>query len=184
VTSAHAPPRRERPQIHLATGLDIDEIGRIHALSRRTSYAQLVPSHALAQLTPAAQAEYWHRRLATEPHPHVAYVLRVRRTVEGFAMGSATGSTATLNAIHVMPGFHGTGLGQLLYDRLMDDFDSWACTTAILWVLCGNDRAQSFYRRNGWVADGSRRTHTIGGVEVPIVRYRRPLSPRATGRNQ
>jgi GNAT superfamily N-acetyltransferase len=172
------------PQIHLAAGPDIDEIGRIHALSRRASYAGLVPSHALAQLTPAAQAEYWHRRLATEPHPHAIYVLRLRGTVEGFAMGSATGSTATLNAIHVMPGFHGTGFGQLLHDRLMDDFGDWACTTAVLWVLVGNDRAQSFYRRNGWVADGSRGTHAIGRVEVPVVRYRRPLSTSAAGRNR
>jgi len=43
-------------------------------------------------------------------------------------------------------------------------------------VLRGNERAQSFYRRNGWTHDGTTSSHEVGGVDVPVLRYRRPVT--------
>ena len=47
---------------------------------------------------------------------------------------------------------------------------------AQLWVLVGNDRAQRFYRADGWSPDGTRRRDEIYGVDVDEVRFRRSLS--------
>ena len=49
-------------------------------------------------------------------------------------------------------------------------------TDAVLWVLVGNDRAQRFYRADGWRPDGQRRSVEIWEVEVDEVRYPRRLS--------
>jgi hypothetical protein len=47
---------------------------------------------------------------------------------------------------------------------------------AALWVLVGNERAQRFYRADGWARDGSRRLDAVWGAAVDEVRYRRHLS--------
>lgn len=47
---------------------------------------------------------------------------------------------------------HGPGTGQALLDAVLGD------APAYLWTVEQNPRAQAFYRRNGFVADGARRT--------------------------
>ena len=162
-------------QIRPATPVDVDGIGRVHALSRRAAYVDLLPAHALALVTPARQAGVWRARLATMPEPHAVHVVTVDGLVQGFVVGEADDRTGLLVAIHVLPALHGTGAGQVLHDRLLSDFAAWGCTHAELWVLEGNERAQSFYRRNAWTHDRTTRPHTVGGVEVPSLRYRRSV---------
>jgi hypothetical protein len=47
---------------------------------------------------------------------------------------------------------------------------------AVLWVLVGNDRAQRFYRLDGWRADGGQRSEELWGVAVDEMRFRRHLA--------
>ena len=47
---------------------------------------------------------------------------------------------------------------------------------AVLWVLVGNDRAERFYRRDGWLPDGAQRRVEVWDVAVDEVRYHRALS--------
>ena len=48
-------------------------------------------------------------------------------------------------------------------------------TEALLWVLVGNERAQRFYRLDGWEADDTRRRVEVWGIAVDEIRYRRRL---------
>ena len=48
-------------------------------------------------------------------------------------------------------------------------------TEAVLWVLVGNDRAERFYRADGWLPDGRRQSDEIWGVTVDETCYRRDL---------
>jgi ribosomal protein S18 acetylase RimI-like enzyme len=156
---------------------DLPQIGEVHAASRHAAYAGLVAPDALARVTPQTQARVWRQRLTDEPGPWSILVVEKSddRRVDGFVLGSGSGPVATLNAIHVLPELHGSGAGQLLHDHIVAEFRAWGSSTAQLWVLEGNARAQAFYRRNGWALDGGRDTHDIGGALVPIVRYRLPL---------
>lgn len=162
-------------QIRPATPSDLDAIGRVHALSRRAAYVGLVPSDALARVTPEGQAEVWRGRLTAVADPHAVHVAVVDDLVQGFVVGESEGRTGLLVAIHTLPEQHGAGVGQRLHDRLLADFEEWRCVTAELWVLEGNERAQSFYRRNHWTHDGTRQPHTVGGTVVPTLRYVRQL---------
>ncbi|MEO6266699.1 MAG: N-acetyltransferase [Nocardioidaceae bacterium] len=162
-------------QIRPATPSDLDAVGRVHALSRQAAYVDLMPADALARVTPERQAEVWRTRLAATPDPHAVHVAVVDGVVQGFVVGETEGGTAQLVAIHTLPEQHGSGAGQRLHDRLLADFADWGCDTAELWVLEGNERAQSFYRRNGWTRDGTRKPHAVGGIVVPTLRYVRQL---------
>jgi ribosomal protein S18 acetylase RimI-like enzyme len=46
---------------------------------------------------------------------------------------------------------------------------------AILWVLQGNDRARSFYEREGWEADGPTRVENVYDIVSTVSRFRRAL---------
>lgn len=53
-----------------------------------------------------------------------------------------------LHHLYTLSPTHGTGLGQRLLDATIGD------SPAFLWILNDNPRAERFYRRNGFVADG------------------------------
>lgn len=54
-----------------------------------------------------------------------------------------------LDRLYVRPEAHGSGAGQRLFDVAVGD------RSAYLWILRDNPRAERFYRRNGFVPDGS-----------------------------
>jgi GNAT superfamily N-acetyltransferase len=161
---------------------DLDTIGRVHARSRAAAYDGLVPAPALARVTPHSQAEVWRRRWAERREPTALLVAADDGQVVGFAQGDGVGDVAELTAIHLLPRHQGGGAGQALHDALLDRFATWGCSSADLWVLRGNERAQSFYRRNGWTHDGTTGEHDVGGAVVPILRYRRPVTSATTRR--
>ncbi|WP_432560359.1 GNAT family N-acetyltransferase [Granulicoccus sp. GXG6511] len=57
--------------------------------------------------------------------------------------------TFMLDRLYVLPAEHGTGAGQALFDVAV------GARSAYLWILRNNPRAERFYRRNGFVPDGS-----------------------------
>jgi ribosomal protein S18 acetylase RimI-like enzyme len=151
---------------------DLGRIGLIHSRSRQAAYAGLVPSDALARITPDEQVEVWRVRMATLPSPNAPLVVEVDGEVVGFAVGQLTPDTgAELTAIHVLPEHRGTGAGKALLDAVVVAFGQWGVSDARLHVVAGNERAQAFYRRNGWHLLGSAGNHEIGGASVPVLEY-------------
>jgi ribosomal protein S18 acetylase RimI-like enzyme len=70
-----------------------------------------------------------------------------------------------LYAIYVRAAWWGSGLGQLLWDAVEPD------EPCSLWVLEANARAQAFYRRNGFVADGTRDHYAgLDAWEIRMIR--------------
>jgi ribosomal protein S18 acetylase RimI-like enzyme len=161
--------------IRPATSDDLAAVGRVHALSRNAAYAGLMPADALARVTPARQKAVWRERLADAPERSALLVSTHDGEVVGFTQGEDRDGVGHLNAIHLLPEQQGSGAGQALHDALLDRFAAWGCTSATLYVVRGNERAQAFYRRNGWTHDGTTSSHEVGGVVVPVLVYRRSL---------
>ena len=66
--------------------------------------------------------------------------------------------------LYVLAADHGTGAGRALLEAVIDRAES-----AALWVADPNPRAQAFYRKHGFVADGT--AQVDGGVrEIRMVR--------------
>ena len=161
--------------IRPATSDDLAAVGRVHSLSRNAAYAGLLPADALARVTPARQEAVWRERLADAPERSALLVATHDGEVVGFTQGEDRDGVGHLNAIHLLPERHGGGAGQALHDALLERFAAWGCTSATLYVVRGNERAQAFYRRNGWTHDGTTSSHEVGGVVVPVLLYRRSL---------
>jgi ribosomal protein S18 acetylase RimI-like enzyme len=69
-----------------------------------------------------------------------------------------------LYVLYVQAADHGTGAGLALLDAVVDPKES-----AALWVADPNPRAQAFYRKHGFVADGTAQVED-GVREIRIVR--------------
>ena len=148
---------------------DLVDVGRLHASSRGAAYDGLVPSEALANVTPETQTEVWRERMS---HPATsAFVAERDGELVGFVSLLETEDGTELNAIHVLPEVVGTGVGTALMKAAVQHARARGADTLHLFVIEGNERARAFYTRTGWRLTGVAGTHEIGGAQVGIVRY-------------
>ena len=76
---------------------------------------------------------------------------------------------------YVDPTAWGRGVGRVLMANARSRLSGLGFTEAVLWALTGNDRADRFYRADGWLPDGQRREEDVWGIRVSNIRYRRLL---------
>ena len=88
---------------------------------------------------------------------------------------AAAGWRRQLYVLYVYAAGHGTGAGRALLEAVIDPAEP-----AVLWVADPNPRAQAFYRKHGFAADGTARS----GDEVREIRMVRGVQHDGTGRSQ
>lgn len=71
-----------------------------------------------------------------------------------------------LLALYVDPDCWGQGVGQQLVHTARRQLADLGFNEAILWVLAGNERAEHFYRADGWIADGGLHQDEVWGIIV------------------
>jgi ribosomal protein S18 acetylase RimI-like enzyme len=120
----------------------------------------------------SARERFWTAALTDERYREnrVAVAERDGRLV-GIAMSgppldAAAAWARQLYVLYVHAADHGTGAGPALLDAVVDPEES-----AVLWVADPNPRAQAFYRKRGFVADGTAQVED-GVREVRMVRDR------------
>ncbi|SMH32479.1 Ribosomal protein S18 acetylase RimI [Rathayibacter oskolensis] len=136
---------------------DAEEIARVHVGSWRETYrGSLVTDDVLddPELLPRRVA-FW--RAALTDSRWAANRIAVAEhdgALVGIAMsGPVDGDERThLHVLYLLAEHHGTGAGAALLDAVLE-----AADPAALWVGDPVPRAQAFYRRHGFVADGSTR---------------------------
>jgi GNAT superfamily N-acetyltransferase len=177
---------RAREEIHevpveVRTALPADAIAvaEVHVRSWQVAYRGLLSDAYLASLRSEDRAARYtfDRTGARDPATIVALV-------GGAIVGFATTGPARhdqdlrvgeLLALYVDPPVWGRGIGRRLVVEARRRLLENGFAEAILWVLAGNDRAERFYRADGWVTDGTCREEEIWGVTASEVLYRRVL---------
>ncbi len=158
-----------------AVPADTDKVARLHVRSWQSAYRGLVAQDYLDGLTPDGVADrYAFGRMGLQLPSTVVAV--DGSTICGLA---TTGlcrdlpNAGELMAIYVDPAYQGTGVGRSLIAAARKRLQLRGVTAAVLWVLDANARARSFYERDGWRCDGTRRSVTFGDHPVAQLRYRR-----------
>jgi GNAT superfamily N-acetyltransferase len=88
--------------------------------------------------------------------------------MSGPPLDAAAAWERQLYVLYVLADGHGTGAGLALLQAVIDPTESTA-----LWVADPNPRAQAFYRKHGFVADGTAQVED-GVREIRMVRTVRP----------
>ena len=164
-----APQPLVRPALRPAVPDDAPAGALMHAACWREAYGPLVDGARLEQRLgdTARWTAAWTAQLASGP-PRV--VAEADGELVGFAVvgpcrDEEPVTPTELYAIYTRSLWWGTGLGQRLWDAVRPD------EPCSLWVLEANDRAQGFYRRNGFVPDGARERYDgLDAWEIRMVR--------------
>jgi len=157
-------------------------VARIHVCSWQVAYRGLLADDYLDGLRAEDRASRYTFDRVGPDWPATTVALE-EGEVCGFATtGPARGGTRTVGevyAIYVDPTVWGRGVGRVLMANARARLSDLGFTEALLWVLIGNDRAERFYRADGWLPDGQRREEDVWGLRVTEICYRRHslLSP-------
>ena len=132
-------------------------MARMHVRSWRETYRGVMSDLVLDDPElPAARERFWTTILSDERYRANRVAVAERDgDVVGIAMAGPPQDSGAqwgthLYVLYVLAAEHGTGAGAALLDAVIGPDDS-----AALWVADPNPRAQAFYRKHGFVADGT-----------------------------
>ena len=119
---------------------------------------------------PTARERFWTAALTDERYRENRVAVAERAgglvgiAMSGPPLDAGAAWARQLYVLYVYAADHGTGVGAALLEAVLDPEGS-----AGLWVADPNPRAQAFYRKHGFVADGAAQVE--GGVrEIRMVR--------------
>jgi GNAT superfamily N-acetyltransferase len=151
-------------------------VARVHVRAWQSAYRELLPGDYLDGLRPEDRAPSYDFA-NQDPLRPFTIVADSAGLIQGFATTMPVRDEdlpgyGELCALHVDPDIWGQGCGRSLMAAARAHLWEQGFHHASLWVLAGNERAERFYRINGWEPDGCRRWDTVWGVTVDEVRYR------------
>lgn len=150
---------------------DVTQMARVNVRCWQETYRGLIPDAALDD--PgflAARERFWAAALTDERYRdnRVAVAERdgelIGIAMSGPPLDARPAWARQLYVLYVFASDHGTGVGPALLEAVVDPEES-----AALWVADPNPRAQAFYRKHRFVADGAAQIE--GGLrEIRMVR--------------
>jgi GNAT superfamily N-acetyltransferase len=150
----------------------------VHVRSWQAAYRGLLPDEYLDGLRAEDRANRYTFDLVGPDDPATTVAV-AGDAICGFATtGPARGGAQRAGevcALYVDPTAWGRGVGRVLMADARTRLSGLGFTEAVLWVLTGSDRADRFYRADGWLPDGRRREEDVWGIRVSNIRYRRLL---------
>ncbi|MFD1827109.1 MULTISPECIES: GNAT family N-acetyltransferase [Mumia] len=163
------------PTVRPARAADAALMARVNVRSWRETYRGLMADDVLDDPGLEATRERFWTSALTDPRFRENRVAVAERDGElvGIAMSGPplddeTPWTRQLYVLYVHAADHGTGAGSALLDAVVDPDEPVA-----LWVADPNPRAQAFYRKHGFVADGASQVDD-GVREIRMVRSAKP----------
>ncbi len=155
-------------------------MGRVHVAAWQWAYAGVMDEEFLAALDAKARGTRWTDVL-TEAQDSTTLVAEMGSTVVAICSIGPYRDRADddpgmeLWMLNAHPDAFGTGAAAALHTEAVARMAATGEDRAALWVVEHNPRARRFYEREGWEADGARRTIDIGGRAITEVRYIRQL---------
>jgi putative acetyltransferase len=135
------------PILRPATTSDVDAIADLFHRGWHDVHPGLVPAGLTEGRTPAAFHDRVEQRVAETDATTVA---DVDGRIAGFVM--VVGSEA--EQVYVDRAFRGSGIAAILLTEAERQIAAGGHDVAWLAVVRGNDRAQAFYAKQGWVDEG------------------------------
>jgi putative acetyltransferase len=136
------------PILRPATAADVDAVTALFHEGWHDVHPGRVPDGLTARRTPEAFRDRVSHRIAETDETTVA---EIDGQVVGFVMVNDDGEA---EQVYVGRAFRGSGVAALLLTEAERQLAAAGHDEAFLVVVRGNDRAQAFYAKQGWVDEG------------------------------
>ncbi len=161
--------------IRAAAPSDGPAIARVYVETWRTTYAGLLPDHALVKMSRRRHAAMWSNLIARRGATDAVVVAQSAGAgVVGFgscgrARGTGLAYDGEVFTLYVLPDHQGAGIGKRLLGALFQGLLERGMRSAVIWVLDRNP-ARFFYEAMGGrrVAE---RTQKLWGATLPEAAY-------------
>jgi len=132
-------------EIRTAGRADIPLIADLHVRSWQDAYRGMLPEQFLQSTVPSELAGHWNQPA------NLGDILLVAKSQEGLVGFAATKlePEPCIQNLHVLPMNRSAGVGRALLCEIAKRLHCKGKTTVHLWVIEQNQRAISFYVRNG-----------------------------------
>ncbi|MFM9918272.1 GNAT family N-acetyltransferase [Lacisediminihabitans sp. H27-G8] len=137
----------------------------------RDTYGHLLPPEFYGDAALRRRVAMWTKILGGEAIPDRLFVAESSSRIQGFAfvgdsLDALPARPLCLYMIYVRSEHHGTGIGQALLEAAARE------DPLQLWMAKDNPRAYAFYRRNGFVFEGTERVDSAANdlEEIELVR--------------
>ena len=140
--------------IPMTTLSEKEEKGYVHYTSFHETYSALMPKEYLSKLTLENCIQMAHKQ------PQNTLLLKVEQKTVGFSCIKQTDGGTELIAIYLLAPYHDKKLGYALLKETLS-----LCpenSKIVLWVLKGNDKAISFYKKVGFRFNGNEKVLPFG----------------------
>jgi GNAT superfamily N-acetyltransferase len=153
-------------------------VAELHVRSWQDAYKELMPAEFLAGLDPGERASRYEFE-GGEGVPTTVLAVEAG-SIAGFVTFGPSRDADTIGlgeiyALYVDPDRYKGGIGSLLMADARHRLREGGITECVLWVLRGNQPAQRFYEREGWLPDGATRVEQPYGIVSDVIRFRREL---------
>ena len=141
----------------MTTEAEMDEKGYVHWKSWQETYTDLMPKEYLDGLTLDKCVKMAHKR-----HQNTL-LLKVDGKIAGFCCFGKSRKTQDANevlALYLLREYHGQKLGYALLKKTVEEYSD--AQKIDLWVLAGNERAISFYKKFGFGFTGQEKVSEVG----------------------
>ncbi|MEU1589566.1 GNAT family N-acetyltransferase [Micromonospora sp. NPDC005710] len=157
---------------------DVAQMACVHVRCWQETYRGLMSDAVLDDPgLPATREQFWAAALTDERYRGSRAAVAEREgklvgiAMSGPPLDAAAAWARQLYVLYVQAADHGRGAGRALLQAVIDPAES-----ATLWVADPNPRAQAFYRKHGFVADGTAQVE-VGVREIRMVRDVQAPSP-------
>ena len=156
-----------------------EEVGRIHALSWKAAYCDILSPTDWLGFTPEKRAAVFRRNY--QQTPDQTYLFYAAGEAKGMAILGPSWEEeypedlGEIGAFYFLPEAWGTGLAQKALHFCCSYFEKNGCQGVLLWVLEDNRRARRFYEKSGFCFDGTRRQFPAAHRICAELRYYRRL---------
>lgn len=140
--------------IKSATIGDIKEISKIHALSWKAAYKNIIPENYLKNL----KDDFWVEHFTHIINRNVNKVNVIYKNdilIGCISYGESKDERFSMYgeifSMYILPEHFGKGYGKKLLTDALDDLKNLGYSKVILWVLKDNKDAISFYEKNGFI---------------------------------
>ncbi|MES2218837.1 MAG: GNAT family N-acetyltransferase [Pseudomonadota bacterium] len=143
------------PRIRHATLSDIAGIAEVHVKSWQTIYRGIVPNEFLNNLSIPTQTKRWEGLIHTEEADIL--VAEVNNLIIGFISFCSprmriadTPFAIELGAMYILPNKWRQGIGRLLFNEAIKEFQGKGYKKILLWVFEKNTQGRLFYKSMGF----------------------------------